>query len=226
MGQRNSSAIRSMAFSYLSSREATPSSMVVCVCQGKGPVALVFGQHQRCSFWLQGKLFGPLPKSNRNQTRDYALAQPPPAAQSHLGPPCVTSASAMHARRIPGARSLYGRGPRHPQSHASQHQHPSQAVRLLASSTSIASYDFGQRQDTFVKPVDDLPPPVRRAVEHVRSTLGNQAHTLIQCNYYLNGSVGISPHQDNELCIDQAHPIVSVTFCSNPEERGPFPCTR
>ena len=81
----------------------------------------------------------------------------------------------------------------------------------------IESYEFGQKQDSFVMEKKCMPNLLSRIFSNMED-----AYNMAQCNYYENGAVGISPHQDNEKCIDNNYPIISVTFFENKSDVRPF----
>lgn len=94
-----------------------------------------------------------------------------------------------------------------------------QCVFLLPTAT-VTSYNFGQFQDTFVKPICEMPPLASTVFQKVQETYPEI--DMVQCNYYKDGSVGMSPHQDNESSLDPNHPILSVTFYAKQEESRPL----
>lgn len=75
----------------------------------------------------------------------------------------------------------------------------------------VHQYSFGQKQDSFVQETTDMHPLLSRLFSKMPPQ-----YDMVQCNYYEHAGVGISPHQDNEPCIDQEFPIISVSFCANP----------
>lgn len=90
-------------------------------------------------------------------------------------------------------------------------------------SSRIASYEFGQSQDFHaVEKTEALPTLVQRALEAAHSLFPDTTFELFQCNYYANGSVGITAHADDEAIISQTQPIVSVTFFAKQEESRAF----
>lgn len=94
-----------------------------------------------------------------------------------------------------------------------------QCVFLLPSANR-RGYNFGQEQDAFVRRLEEMPPLLTKTFTAILAK--HPLMDMVQCNYYKNGSVGISPHQDNESCIDQNYPIVSVTFSEKMGESRPF----
>tara|TARA_A100001015_G_scaffold302058_1_gene389794 strand:- start:794 stop:1396 length:603 start_codon:yes stop_codon:yes gene_type:complete len=91
---------------------------------------------------------------------------------------------------------------------------------FLSGTASVKEYDFGQSQDTF--PLEGcLPAPLRRVVDYIQTHYESK-FDLFQCNYYSDGSVGISPHQDNESCLDHQQPILSFSFYLDQSESRPF----
>lgn len=77
-------------------------------------------------------------------------------------------------------------------------------------SAPVQTYDFGQKQDSNVLEIKDMHPLLARLFSSMPPS-----YNMVQCNYYEDASVAISPHQDNESCIDPCHPIVSVTLYAN-----------
>ena len=96
---------------------------------------------------------------------------------------------------------------------------------LLLPSATVASYEFGQRQETRrVDPFAEDGGGAPRLVRAVLESMGDEAapYDLVQCNYYAHGGVGLSPHRDDEACLDLSHPIVSYSFLKDPTEQRPF----
>lgn len=81
----------------------------------------------------------------------------------------------------------------------------------------IHAYEFGQKQDSIVAECHNMHPLLARLFASVPA-----AYNMVQCNYYEHAGVGISPHQDNESCIDSRHPILSVTFFRDPTDVRKF----
>ena len=77
----------------------------------------------------------------------------------------------------------------------------------------VQTYEFGQKQDSMVRRVDEMHPLLSRLFASMPAE-----YNMVQCNYYEHAGVGISPHQDNEKCIDQRYPIISVTFFQNSQD--------
>lgn len=87
--------------------------------------------------------------------------------------------------------------------------HRKQCAFFLPSAP-VQTYEFGQKQDSHVVEIRDMHPLLARLFSSMAPP-----YNMAQCNYYEDASVAISPHQDNEPCIDPQHPIVSVTFYAN-----------
>lgn len=81
----------------------------------------------------------------------------------------------------------------------------------------IHTYEFGQKQDSLVCDVVDMHPLLSRLFRSIPSE-----YNMVQCNYYEHAGVGISPHQDNEACIDSRYPILSVSFYADPHDSRKF----
>ena len=81
----------------------------------------------------------------------------------------------------------------------------------------IESYDFGQKQDSYVMEKKCMPTLLSR----IFSTM-DDVYNMAQCNYYENGGVGITKHKDDEKCIDSNYPIISVTFYRKTTDIRPF----
>ena len=81
----------------------------------------------------------------------------------------------------------------------------------------VHTYEFGQKQDSFVADTEKMHPLLRRLF-----SLMPPEYNMVQCNYYEHAAVGIYPHQDNESCIDQRYPIGSVTLFENPSDVREF----
>lgn len=96
---------------------------------------------------------------------------------------------------------------------------------FLPTSAGISEYEFGQKQDTkVVDNLDNLPPLVASAFHYIRrqSLSDDDRYTLLQCNYYKDASVGISPHSDDEKCIDLTYPILSLSFYADKNHTRSF----
>ena len=93
---------------------------------------------------------------------------------------------------------------------------------FFLSSSPVSEYKFGQQQDTFKREFEELPKLIIKTIRYVQEILGYYQHDLVQCNYYKDGSAAISPHVDNESCLNLNIPIVSVTFYLNPMETRSF----
>jgi alkylated DNA repair dioxygenase AlkB len=81
-------------------------------------------------------------------------------------------------------------------------------------------YDFGQKQDNF-KLQDASPKLLKDVVDYVHKHYGTD-YELFQCNYYAHGGVGISPHKDDEPCLDHDKSILSFSFYPTLEDARPF----
>ena len=90
---------------------------------------------------------------------------------------------------------------------------------FLLDTAPVSSYKFGQDQDSF-RVSSDVPSLITDVLSFSKGE--GYEYDLVQANYYEHGGVGISPHQDNEPCIDLSVPIMSISFMERATEARPF----
>lgn len=94
--------------------------------------------------------------------------------------------------------------------------HRKQCAFFLPSAP-VQTYEFGQKQDSYVVEMTNMHPLLARLFSSMPPS-----YNMVQCNYYEDASVAITPHQDNESCIDPQYPIVSISFYANVSDTRKF----
>ena len=92
---------------------------------------------------------------------------------------------------------------------------------FLLPNAPFKEYRFGQVQDTFVFDDTSSPKLLRLVVDYVHRHHSTE-YDLFQCNYYKDASVGISPHKDDEACLNSDKDILSFSFYEAEEESRAF----